>query len=67
MTDHHRQWHDAFHLKHAIGCVRKVQPVRWQEVLAELRQSRRYRREFLEHARRMWQFRISLALNGIKP
>jgi hypothetical protein len=60
-------WHDAFHLKHAIGCVREVQPVRWREVLAKLRRSRRYRKSFLAHARGMWQFRASLAINRIKP
>lgn len=60
-------WHDAFHLKHAIGCVRKVQPIRWAEVVAELRRSRRYRKSFLAHARGMWQFRVSLSLNGLNP
>ena len=40
-------WKDALHMKHALRCVQSVQPVRWREVVLELRLSRRFRRQFL--------------------
>lgn len=61
------RWHDAFHLAHALRCVRKVQPVRWREVLVELRKSRCYRKTFLTDARTMLAFKLSCIYAGIKP
>lgn len=60
-------WHDAHHLKHALTCIRKVQPRRWIEVLADLRASRHYRKQFLANARGMLAFNLSCIHVGLKP
>ena len=60
-------WHDAHHLKHALRCIRSVEPVRWREVLAGLRKSKARRARFLSDSRAMLSFRLSCIYEGLKP
>ena len=55
-------WSDAFILAESFRLTRKTNPYRWQEILQECKQSRRFRKWWLKKVRNDFWFKLYYAV-----